>query len=153
MCLINDARENKRLFYNQAIAQETVVQAAKAANIFNFIEELPDKFATIVGERGVKLSGGQKQRIILARALARNPQILILDEATSAIDNESEVLIQKAIQNLKGQMTVIVIAHRINTIMRTDLVFILDRGKLVESGHPNNLLKDENSYLHRIYHL
>ncbi len=151
--LINDTIENNILFYNQSISHETVVQAAKTANIFNFIEELPDKFATIVGERGVKLSGGQKQRIILARALARNPQILILDEATSAIDNESEVLIQEAIQNLKGQMTVIVIAHRINTIMRTDLVFILDRGKLVESGHPNNLLKDENSYLHRIYHL
>lgn len=151
--LINDTIENNILFYDPSLSHETVVQATKTANIYDFIQELPDKYNTIVGERGVKLSGGQKQRIVLARALARDPQILILDEATSAIDNESEVLIQEAIQNLKGQMTVIVIAHRINTIMRTDLIFVLDRGKLLESGRPNDLIKDENSYLHKIYHL
>lgn len=151
--LINDTIENNILFYDQSISQETVIQATKTANIYDFIEGLPDKFNTVVGERGVKLSGGQKQRIVLARALTRKPQILILDEATSAIDNESEVLIQEAIQNLKGQVTVIVIAHRINTIMRTDFIFVLDRGRLIASGQPGDLLKDENSYLHKVYHL
>ncbi|KKR88700.1 MAG: Xenobiotic-transporting ATPase [Candidatus Yanofskybacteria bacterium GW2011_GWA1_44_21] len=151
--LINDTIENNIIFYDKSISKEEIIEATKTANIYDFIEGLPDKFNTVAGERGVKLSGGQKQRIVLARALARKPQILILDEATSAIDNESEMLIQEAIQKLKGQVTVIIIAHRINTIMRTDYVFVIDGGKLVESGQPNELLKNNASYLHRVYHL
>ena len=151
--LINDTIEKNILFYDKSISKETIIRATKTANIYDFVEGLPDKFNTVVGERGVKLSGGQKQRIVLARALARNPQILILDEATSAVDNESEAIIQEAIQNLKGKVTIIVIAHRINTIMRTDFVFVLENGRLVEFGQPNELNKDNASYLHRVYNL
>ena len=122
------------------------------ANIYDFIQKLPNKFDTPVGERGVKLSGGQKQRIALARALARKPSVLILDEATSAFDNESEALIQKAIDNLRGKITVLVIAHRLSTVMSSDKIIVLGDGKVIETGTPQELIKNQESYLYKSYH-
>lgn len=149
--LINDTIENNIRFYNDSVGHTDLVESAKMANIFDFIEGLPEKFSTIVGERGVRLSGGQRQRIALARVLARKPAVLILDEATSALDNESEMKIQQVIENLKGKITTLVVAHRLSTIMNVDSLLVLEKGKIVEEGIPNELLKNSSSHFYRIY--
>lgn len=151
--LLNDTIENNIRFYDNRISNEDIVRATKLANIYDFIEQLPDRLATMVGERGVKLSGGQKQRIILARVIAKNPKILILDEATSALDNESELLIQKAIEELKGKTTILVIAHRLSTIINSDRLIALENGRITEQGKPSELLKDKDSYYYKIYNI
>ena len=138
--LLNDTIENNIRFYNDSISHEDIIMSAKMANIFETIEGLPHGFQTEVGERGVKLSGGQRQRIALARTLARKPEILILDEATSALDNESETLIQKSINGLKKKITIIIIAHRLSTVMNADHLFLLDNGKITKEGPPQELL-------------
>lgn len=150
--LLNDTIEANIRFYDKSITHEDVVIASKVANIYDFIEGLPNKFETQVGERGVKLSGGQKQRVSLARVLARKPLLLILDEATSSLDNESESLIQKAINDLKGKVTVLVIAHRLSTVMNSDKLIVLENGKLVETGNPTELIKNPDSYLYKSFH-
>ncbi len=150
--LLNGTIEENIKFYDETISHQAMVDAAKAANIFDFIESQPHGFKTQVGERGLSLSGGQRQRIALARALARTPKILILDEATSALDNESEALIQKAIFNLRGRTTVLVIAHRLGTVMNADTLLAFENGRLVEQGKPAELLKDQNSYFFKSYH-
>ena len=151
--LLNDTIKNNIRFYDNRILNGDILEAIKLANISDFIEQLPDKLSTMVGERGVKLSGGQKQRIILARVIAKNPKILILDEATSALDNESELLIQKAIENLKGKTTILVIAHRLSTIMNSDKLMVLENGKIAEQGKPEELLKNRDSYFYKIYNI
>jgi len=153
MFLINDTIENNIKFYNPAITHEEMVKAAQMANIYNFIENQPQKFSTVIGERGVLISGGEKQRIILARILARQPKIIVLDEATSALDNESEALIQEAIEKLKGNTTVIVIAHRLSTIMAANTLIALEGGQIKEQGKPADLLQDKNSYFFRVYNV
>ncbi|MEK9195195.1 MAG: ATP-binding cassette domain-containing protein, partial [Patescibacteria group bacterium] len=130
-----------------------MIEAARMANIYDFIIGLDKGFKTIIGDRGILLSGGQRQRVILARALARKPAVLILDEATSALDNESEALIQKSIEGLKGGVTVIVIAHRLSTIIRCDRLIGLEDGKIVEVGTPQELLENDNSYFSKVYNL
>ncbi len=151
--LLNDTVEANIRFYDQSISEKEVEEAAKMANIYDFIQELPDKFKTPVGERGVKLSGGQRQRISLARVLAKKSPILILDEATSSIDNESEALIQDAINGLRGKITVLAIAHRLSTVMNSDRIIVIDNGKIVEVGAPSELIKDINSYLYKSFHI
>ena len=151
--LLNDTIENNIKFYDDSIAKETIIQASKMANIYETIEKLPDKFDTIVGERGVKLSGGQRQRVVLARALVRKPQILILDEATSAIDIESEKLIQEAIYKLRGKITILIIAHRLSTITNSDKIVIVDEGRVAEEGSPDILLKNKDSHFSKLYNL
>lgn len=151
--LINDVIGANISFYDRSITHEDMVTASKLANIYEFIQGLPEKFNTPVGERGVKLSGGQKQRIALARILAKKPSILILDEATSALDNESEALIQEAINNLKGRITVIIIAHRLSTVMNADSLIVLEKGEVVESGKPEELIKNKASYLYKSHHI
>lgn len=151
--LVNDTIENNIKFYNDKITKNDIMRVTKMANIYDFIEQLPQKYQTVVGERGVNLSGGQAQRIILARVLATNPRILILDEATSSLDNESELLIQQAIENLKGKITVISIAHRLSTVMSADRLFVIEGGRIIEQGAPEELLKNRDSYLFRVYHL
>ena len=150
--LINDTIEANIRFYDHSLSEEDIIAASKMANIYDFINSLPDKFNSPAGERGVKLSGGQKQRIALARVLARKPSILVLDEATSALDNESEKLIQESINNLKGQIAIIIIAHRLSTIMNADKLIILDDGKITESGSPRELIGNHDSYLYNTYH-
>ncbi|MDC0479697.1 ABC transporter ATP-binding protein/permease [Flavobacteriaceae bacterium] len=125
--------------------QKKLKFAAKQANILEFIESLPDSFNTIVGDRGILLSGGQKQRIFIARELYRKPTLLILDEATSALDSESEKSIQDSVDLLKGKITVIIIAHRLSTIKSVDKIFLLENGKMIESGSYSELINNHNS--------
>jgi ABC-type multidrug transport system fused ATPase/permease subunit len=113
---------------------DEIRNAARQANALEFIEDFPEKFNTVVGERGVKLSGGQRQRIAIARAILKNPSILILDEATSSLDAQSEVLVQSALEKLMEGRTSIVIAHRLSTIKKVDRIFVIQDGRLAEMG-------------------
>ncbi|MVO09405.1 ATP-binding cassette domain-containing protein [Flavobacterium sp. TP390] len=123
---------------------EEIITAAKQANAFDFVNGFPEKFNTLVGERGIKLSGGQRQRIAIARALLKNPSILILDEATSSLDSESEKLVQEALEYLMQGRTSIIIAHRLSTIRSADAILVLNEGKIVEKGTHKELLEIEN---------
>ncbi|MGD8373478.1 MAG: ABC transporter ATP-binding protein [Candidatus Woesebacteria bacterium] len=126
--------------------EDEVKQAAKKANASEFIENLPQGYETLVGERGVKLSGGQRQRIAIARAILKDAPILVLDEATSALDSESEVLIQKALWELMKDRTAIVIAHRLSTVQKMDQIVVLENGKIIEQGNHSNLLQKQGEY-------
>lgn len=123
------------------IDEGAVFNACKAAYAHDFIQELPEGYATVIGERGVKISGGQKQRLTIARALLKNPPLLILDEATSALDTESERIVQMALENLMKERTSIVIAHRLSTIMNADRIVVMEQGRIVEQGKHAQLLE------------
>jgi ABC-type multidrug transport system fused ATPase/permease subunit len=126
---------------NPKASFEEIKQAARLSNSLEFIESFPDGFHTIVGERGVKLSGGQRQRIAIARAILKNPKILILDEATSSLDAESEKLVQEALEYLMEGRTSIIVAHRLSTIRNTDKIYVIENGRIAESGTHNELIK------------
>ena len=132
------------LYGNPDATREEVIDAATKANAINFIHDFPEKFETLVGDRGMKLSGGQKQRIAIARAIIRNPKILILDEATSALDSESEFEVQKALAELMKNRTSIVIAHRLSTIRYADSILVIRSGKIIENGNHNELMTIDN---------
>ena len=123
-----------------------IIIAAKKAGIHNFINSLPDKYDTYIGERGVKLSGGQKQRISIARVFLKNPPILILDEATSALDSESEKIIQESLEKLSQGRTTITIAHRLTSIKRADKIYVINNGKVIEQGTHKELLSNSSLY-------
>ena len=127
-------------------SQEQIIQATKAAEAHEFIQQLPQGYDTIVGERGQKLSGGQRQRIAIARTILKNPPILVLDEATSAVDNETEAAIQKSLQTITQNRTTIVIAHRLSTIRHADCIYVMAQGQLTESGTHEQLLAQEGAY-------
>ncbi len=151
--LLNDTVENNIKFYIDDISKKDIISAAKMANIYDFIQELPGQFSANVGERGISLSVGQRQRIVLARALAMKPEILVLDEATSALDNESEVFVQRAIKKLKGRITILIIAHRLSTLFDCDKLLILEKGAIREQGSSKELLKDKNSYFYKMHNI
>ncbi len=133
---------------NVNASEEEVIEAARKANALDFINDFPDGFQTVVGERGVQLSGGQRQRIAIARAILRNPKILVLDEATSALDTASESLVQAALNDLMKGRTAIIIAHRLSTIREADRILVIDQGKIAESGtHDELLARDNGKYL------
>jgi ATP-binding cassette subfamily B protein len=138
--LFHDTIRTNLSYAKMDAAQAEIEAAAKAANIHNFIVELADGYDTIVGERGYRLSGGEKQRIALARVILKDPKILVLDEATSSLDSESESLIQEALKRVMAGRTSIVIAHRLSTILAADLILVIDRGKIVERGTHEQLL-------------
>ena len=149
--LFNDTIFNNIAYGNlKSVSLEKVKKAAKAANAFEFINELPNGFNHIIGDRGVRLSGGQKQRIAIARAILKNAPILLLDEATSALDSESERMVQAALDNLMTNKTSIVIAHRLSTIKNADKIIVMDQGKIVGVGKHNTLVKNNKFYL-KIY--
>ena len=135
---------------NLEASNEEVWNAANQSEATDFINQLPNKENTIVGERGQKLSGGQRQRISIARAILKNPEILILDEATSAVDNETEAAIQRSLDMLKQNRTVIVIAHRLSTIRNADKIYVLENGEIVESGSHEELLQNKDVY-HKLW--
>jgi ATP-binding cassette subfamily B protein len=138
--LFHDTIRTNLTYAKVDATQEEIESAARAANIHNFIMDLPDGYDTIVGERGYRLSGGEKQRIALARVILKNPRILVLDEATSSLDSESEALIQDALKRVMAGRTSIVIAHRLSTILAADLILVMDRGQIVEQGTHEQLI-------------
>jgi subfamily B ATP-binding cassette protein MsbA len=151
--LFNDTVRNNIAYGSDKVyTDEQVEAAARAANAHRFIDELPDKYATLLGERGTRLSGGQRQRLAIARALLRDPPILILDEATSALDTESERLVQEAVDRLLEGRTVFVIAHRLSTVVHADQILVLDQGRIIERGTHAALLESRGAY-HRLYSL
>ncbi len=146
--LFHDTIRTNLLYGKLDATQEEIEEAAKAANIHQFIMELQDQYQTIVGERGYRLSGGEKQRIALARVILKDPRILVLDEATSSLDSESEALIQEALKRLMAGRTSVVIAHRLSTILAADQILVLDRGRVVERGTHPDLLSLGGLYAH-----
>ena len=126
--------------------KEDVINAAKVANAHDFILKTENGYNTIIGDQGNKLSGGQKQRLSIARAVLKNPDILILDEATSSLDTESEKLVQESLENLMKSRTSLIIAHRLSTIKNADKIIVLDKGKVVEEGTHDNLIKKKGHY-------
>lgn len=142
---------SENIAYGRLDATEAeIITAAKQANAHDFILRLPFGYDTHIGDRGVKLSGGQRQRIALARAIIRNPDILILDEATNALDTISEQFIQETLKTVGGDRTVIIIAHRLSTIEQADQIIVLDQGKIVEKGNISQLLKQDGLFA-RLY--
>ena len=142
---------NDTIFYNiqygrPSAPRDEVIAAAKAAHIHDFIETLPEKYESTVGERGLKLSGGEKQRVAIARALLKDPQILIFDEATSALDSKSEKAIQTELDRIATGRTTLMIAHRLSTIMNADQILVIDHGRIVERGSHRELIESSGVY-------
>lgn len=150
--LFNDTIRSNIAYGLNGIGDDAIVQVARMANADKFIREFTDGYNTVVGNRGVKLSGGQRQRLAIARALLKNPQILIFDEATSSLDTESEMLVQEAIDRLMEGRTALVIAHRLSTIKNADRILVLDNGRIVECG-PHDELNRKGGLYHRLYNM
>lgn len=144
--LFNTTIEHNISYADLDATEDDIQQAAKHANIHDFIDSLPDKYQTVVGERGLKLSGGEKQRVAIARVILKNPRILIFDEATSSLDSHSEQLILESLKEVAEQHTTLVIAHRLSTIIDADNIIVLDKGRIVEQGSHQQLLDKDGLY-------
>ncbi len=144
--LFNDTVRANIAYGDESISDEAIHDAARAAHAAEFIDSMPQGYATEIGDRGVRLSGGQRQRLAIARAILKNPPILILDEATSALDTESERLVQAALARLMAGRTVLVVAHRLSTVRHADRIVVLDRGQIVEQGKHHELLERNGLY-------
>ena len=144
--LFNDTVANNIAYGTRDYSRLEIEEAARLANAYTFIKEFPEQFDTVIGERGVLLSGGQRQRISIARAILKNPPILIFDEATSSLDSESEHLIQEAVENLMKDRTVLIIAHRLSSIINSDKIVLLEEGRILSEGRHEELLKKSERY-------
>ena len=144
--LFNDTIYNNICFGLEDVSDKAVYEAAKIANAHAFILEMPEGYQTVVGDRGIKMSGGQKQRLSIARAVLRNPQILLFDEATSALDTQSELYVQEAIENVMRNRTSVVIAHRLTTVQNADRILVFKEGEIVEDGNHHQLLQQNGIY-------
>jgi subfamily B ATP-binding cassette protein MsbA len=144
--LFDDTIKSNILYGNSSASDEEIVAACKFAAAQDFIEKLPSKYETIIGENGIKLSGGQKQRLSIARALLKNSSIILLDEATSSLDSDSETVIQKAIEKLTKNKTTIIIAHRLSTIMNCDKILVFDNGQIICEGNHEFLVNSSPIY-------
>jgi ATP-binding cassette subfamily B protein len=131
---------------HREVKEEEIFEAARAAAIHDSIVEFPENYQTLVGEKGVTLSGGQKQRVAIARTIIKNPRILILDDATSSVDLETESDIRGALENLMENRTTFIIAHRIQSVMKADLIVVLDKGEIIQMGNHEELLSQEGIY-------
>lgn len=151
--LFNESIRNNIAYGLVDCPMDKIVEVAKIANAHHFIAELPEGYDTNIGERGVKLSGGQRQRLSIARALLKDPEIMIFDEATSSLDNESELLVQEAIDRLMHNRTVVVIAHRLSTIRNASKIVVLERGKIVQEGTHPDLLQVETGLYKKLYEM
>ena len=151
--LFDDTITNNITYGAQGSSREEIETAAKAAHAHEFIVTLPDEYETRIGERGQLLSGGQRQRLAIARALLRNSPMLILDEATSSLDAESELLVQDALQTLMRNRTSFVIAHRLSTVRRADAIIVLERGRIAEIGRHDELLARPGGVYAKLYAL
>ena len=138
-------KDNLRLV-KKNVTDEEIVRACKLACLDEFINVLPDKYDTVVGEGGVTLSGGQRQRLAIARAFIQDTRIILFDEATSNLDNETQALIQEAINNLKQKYTILIVAHRLSTVINSDRIIVIDDGKVVGEGKHRTLLKNNKIY-------
>jgi subfamily B ATP-binding cassette protein MsbA len=144
--LFDDTIKSNVLYGNTLASDEEIIKACKFAAAQDFVEKLPNKYETIIGENGIKLSGGQKQRLSIARAILKNSSIILLDEATSSLDSESESIIQEAIENLTKNKTTIIIAHRLSTVMNCDKILVFEDGKIVEEGKHEFLVNNSSTY-------
>ena len=151
--LFNDTVRNNIAYGLDACPDAAIEAAARAANAHDFITAMPQRFESVIGERGVKLSGGERQRLSLARAILKNPPILILDEATSSLDTGSEILVQEAIDHLMAGRTSIVIAHRLSTVQHADLIVVLEKGRIVETGTHHSLIANPSGLYKKLYDL
>jgi subfamily B ATP-binding cassette protein MsbA len=147
--IFNDTIANNISFWecdmNEESCRRRIEKAAKLANCDKFIAETEKGYETVIGDKGVKLSGGQRQRIAIARELFKEPEIMIFDEATSSLDTESEMLIKESINSLKGERTIVIIAHRLSTVKNCDYIYVLKEGRIVEEGSFDELYRDTNS--------
>ena len=144
--LFNDTVRANIAYGRKGATEQEIVDAARAAFAHDFILELSQGYATVIGERGIRLSGGQKQRLSIARAILKNPPILVLDEATSSLDTASEMMVQKALETLMEGRTTFVIAHRLSTVRSADRIIVFDKGRIVESGTHDELLTANGLY-------
>ena len=144
--LFDDTIINNIRYANLDASQEDIEEAAKYSFANEFIEKLPDKYETLIGENGIRLSGGEKQRLSIARAFLKQSKIILLDEATSSLDSDTEEKIQKAIEELIHNKTTIVIAHRLSTILNSDRIYVMEKGKVLDYGKHDELLIKSNAY-------
>jgi subfamily B ATP-binding cassette protein MsbA len=151
--LFNDTVRNNIAYGLKEIPEAQIRRAAQAANALEFVEALPQGFDTVIGEKGGRLSGGQRQRLAIARAILKNPPILVLDEATSSLDAESEALVQQALENLMKDRTTLVIAHRLSTVRRADLIVVIEEGRVQEVGRHQELLERPDGLYRKLYQL
>jgi ATP-binding cassette subfamily B protein len=148
--LISESIEDNIRYGKPTATIEEVEEASRLAFAHDFITNFPEKYKTLVGEKGVQLSGGQKQRVAIARAILKNPKILILDEATSALDSESESLVQKALEHLSKSRSTLIIAHRLSTVKKADKIFVLDHGEIVQAGTHEELILNKDGFYNKL---
>ena len=151
--LFHDSILENLKWVNPDATDEDILDALKIAAADDFVLNLSEGYSTVIGDRGMRLSGGQRQRLALARALLRKPMLLILDEATSSLDAESERRIQEAIESLHGSMTIIVISHRLVTVRNADLIYLIDKGRVIESGSWYKLMENKSGLFHTMCEL